>query len=202
MYLKYKIMETEKLKPEESLKIIEDIIETEKLRFAENGYIYRFWGWLVVFAALAQYILIQIEYPYSYVPWFILILGGFYTGIYYSKKAKQSKTRAMSMGGRIMSMTWAAITLNIFLAAYLLYGTFASTLLFTVLSFVAIGTIVSGSLLRFKALIYGGILCNVIAFISLRTGIEYWNLLTILAVIFSNLIPGYILKKKYSKQNV
>jgi hypothetical protein len=195
-------METEKLKPEESLKIIEDIIETEKLRFAENGYIYRFWGWLIIVAALSQYVLIKMHFAYNYLPWFLMILGSIYTGFYYSKKKKKAATAAMSMGGRVITISWLVISLNIFLAAFLMHNTFATALLFVILSFVAFGTMISGSLLRFKALIYGGAACNIIAFASLYVGYEYWNLLTALAVVFSNLIPGYILKKKYSAKNV
>jgi len=195
-------METTELKPEESLKIIEEIIETEKLRFAENGFIYLFWGWLIIATAIAQFVLTQINYQYSYWVWFLMVAGSIYTGYYYSRKDKKEKTAKLSIGGRVLSVGWLAITLNIFISAYLLYDDFANVMLFVILSFIALGTIISGAIYRFKPLIYGGIAGNIIAFLSLRVNYDYWDLLIVLAVIFSNIIPGYILRNKYQKKNV
>ncbi len=195
-------METSTLKPEESLKIIEDIIETEKLRFAESGFIYLFWGWLIIAVAIAQFVLIQINYQYSYLVWFLMVIGSIYTAYYYSRKNKKEKTAKLSVGGRVMFATWLVITLNIFIAAFLLYADFANVMLFVILSFIAFGTIVSGAIYRFKPLILGGIAGNIVAFASLHIDYGYWDLLIILAVVFSNIIPGYILRNKYLKKNV
>ena len=65
----------------------------------------------------------------------------------------------------------------------------------------AIGTIVAGALLKFNALIYGGIICNIAAFASLLVGTEHWTLIALLAVTGSNLIPGYLMKAHYKKVN-
>jgi hypothetical protein len=195
-------METSTLKPEESLKIIEDILETERMRFAESGFIYLFWGWLIIAAAIAQFVLIQINYQHSYLVWFLMIIGSVYSGYYYSKKRKNTKPSKLSIAGRILFATWLVITLNIFIAAFLLYADFANVMLFVILSFIAFGTIISGAIYRFKPLIMGGIVGNIIAFASLHIDYGYWDLLIILAVIFSNIIPGYLLQRKYLNKNV
>ena len=131
-----------------------------------------------------------------------MIAGSIYSGYYYSKKRKGTKSANLSIAGRILSATWIAITLNIFVAAFLLYADFSHLLLFVILSFIALGTIVSGAVYRFSPLIFGGIAGNIIAFASLWFEYSYWNLLIVMAVIFSNIIPGYLLRKKYQNKNV
>ena len=131
-----------------------------------------------------------------------MVIGSIYTAYYYSRKNKKEKTAKLSVGGRVMFATWLVITLNIFIAAFLLYADFANVMLFVILSFIAFGTIVSGAIYRFKPLILGGIAGNIVAFASLHIDYGYWDLLIILAVVFSNIIPGYILRNKYLKKNV
>ena len=46
---------------EESFQIIKDMIENEKARFNENGFVYLFWGWLAIFCATLEYVLIFSE---------------------------------------------------------------------------------------------------------------------------------------------
>lgn len=190
-------MENKTMKPEESLSIISSMIETEKMRFGENGFIYRFWGWLVVAAATLQYLLIFIEYQHHYFAWFLMLAGGVYTGIYYSKAKNQVQ---MPLSGKLMAYTWTAIGLNIFIVSFILPQTAGEMLLLFILSFIGIGTIISGAMLRFPIMIVGGILCNALGFVSLLTPFEYWGLYSILAVTFADLIPGYVLRAKYNNR--
>ena len=152
--LNFKAMENKTMKPEESLSIISSMIETEKMRFGENGFIYRFWGWLVVAAATLQYLLIFIEYQHHYFAWFLMLAGGVYTGIYYSKAKNQVQ---MPLSGKLMAYTWTAIGLNIFIVSFILPQTAGEMLLLFILSFIGIGTIISGAMLRFPIMIVGGI---------------------------------------------
>ena len=192
-------MEKEILKPEESLSIINEMIETEKLRFGENGFIYRFWGWMVIAGSLLQYLLMYIEYPHHYYAWFLMILGGIYTGIHFSKEKNRI---SMPLSGKIMEYTWTAIGLNAFIVSFLLPQTTGQFLLMFILAFIGIGTIISGAMLRFPFMIIGGVICNALGFVSIFTPFEYWGLYNILAVTFANLIPGYVLKSKFRKSNV
>ncbi|HKK59691.1 MAG TPA: hypothetical protein VJ937_09445 [Salinivirga sp.] len=192
-------MEKENLKPEESLSIIKEMVETEKIRFGENGFIYRFWGWMVIAAATLQYLLMYIDYQHHYYAWFLMLVGGVYTGIYYSRSKNQVQ---MPLSGKLMAYTWSAIGLNIFIVSFILPQTAGEMLLLFILSFIGIGTIISGAMLRFPIMIVGGILCNALGFVSLLTPFEYWGLYSILAITFADLIPGYVLKAKFQKQNV
>lgn len=184
---------------EESMGIIQSIIETEKMRFSENGFIYRMWGWLIITAATLQYMLIYINFQHHYYAWFLPILGGIYTGIYYGNRKKR---QAYPLSGIIMAYTWIAASMNIFIVSVFLPQMAGIWLLFIILGFIGVATVVSGALLRFPLMIAGGFICNALAFASLFTGVEFWGLYSIAAVTAADLIPGYVLKAKFSKKNV
>nr|HPI69962.1 hypothetical protein [Tenuifilaceae bacterium] len=57
---------------EESFQIINRIIDDEKVRLNENGFIYLFWGWLTIFCAAAQSLLIYLEVEKHYYIWFVM----------------------------------------------------------------------------------------------------------------------------------
>ncbi len=192
-------MENKEMNPQESLSIIQSMIETEKIRFGENGFIYRFWGWLVIAAASLQYLLIYLSVEQHYFAWLLMIVGGIYTGIYYSREKNRVQ---MPLSGKIMAYIWTAVGLNIFIVAFLMPRMAGDWLLFFILSFIGIGTIFSGAMLRFRIMILGGIICNALGYASLFTGVELWGVYSILAVTFADLIPGYVLRAKYNKNNV
>ena len=59
----------------------------------------------------------------------------------------------------------------------------------------------SGIILKFKPLIFGGIGCWIIAAISPFIDIEFQLLLTAGAIICGWIIPGYLLREKFKKEN-
>ena len=65
-----------------------------------------------------------------------------------------------------------------------------------------VGAFVSGSVLQFKPLTIGGIICWAAAFIAHHVDYEYQLLLMSFAVICSYIIPGYILKKNYKDESI
>ncbi|MBI9068761.1 MAG: hypothetical protein JEZ09_15810 [Salinivirgaceae bacterium] len=192
-------MEKENLNPKESLQIIQEMIQAEKLRFSENGFIYRFWGWLVSIAALAHFILLQLEmYDYHYYPWFLTIFGGIFTGFYYGRKKEKT---SLPVSGKILSYTWITISFFIFGIAFFFPVRAGDLLLFIILSHIAVGTIVAGAIFKFKTLLIGGFICGAMAFVSLVVPREYGSLITIVAVVAADLIPGYQMKRMYNKEN-
>ena len=63
----------------------------------------------------------------------------------------------------------------------------------------AIGTFVSGGILKFKPLQWGGTACWVLAVIATYVTYESQILLTAAAILVSYLIPGYLLRSKFNK---
>ncbi|MFP3859420.1 MAG: hypothetical protein ACLFUW_01240 [Bacteroidales bacterium] len=191
-------MNKNELTPQESLQVINEMIDTSKTRMRENGFIYLFWGWLMIFCALAQFVLLQFEYyEISYYPYFLGIPGGIYTGFYYSRKEK--KEQGTTYVEKILSMLWIAVGINIFIAAFIFSFTLQINPIPFILMFLGIGTVVSGQSLKFKPLIAGGLICNLMAVLTIFLPFIYHPVLIVLALIAADLIPGYSLKNKYKK---
>ncbi|HNS30339.1 MAG TPA: hypothetical protein PKL52_07380 [Tenuifilaceae bacterium] len=184
---------------EESFQIINRIIEDEKVRLNENGFIYLFWGWLVIFCSSMEYVLMFSGVRHHYYIWFVMILGGVFTGIYFGYKKGGAP---MPLTGKVLAYIWIFIGLNIFAFAFLFPIPAGSLLIFFILAMLGVGTIISGALIRFPWLVYGGIICNALAFVTILVPSLYWNAITIVAIIFADIIPGYMLRAKYRKQNV
>ena len=64
----------------------------------------------------------------------------------------------------------------------------------------AIGTFVTGRLLRFKPLVYGSLVNFVLAVLSIRYSYDYQLLICATALLFSYIIPGHLLRLRYQKQ--
>ena len=59
-----------------------------------------------------------------------------------------------------------------------------------------LGTFVSGSVIQFKPLIIGGIISWVLAVIAVYLQYDYQILMGALAILFSYIIPGHLLRNK------
>jgi len=185
--------------PTESLEIIRRMIEGSKARLNENGFIYLFWGWLILFCALAQFALFQAElYAYNYFPYFLLIPAGIYTGIVESRKHRNS---ADSYLNRVMAVLWVPLAFNLGIVGFFTWPLLELSPTPFILIFLAIGATVSGGLLRFNPLIWGGILCNLIGLAGLMTPNLYHPLLLAAGIVFAELVPGYMLRKKYRQSH-
>jgi len=62
-------------------------------------------------------------------------------------------------------------------------------------------TFLSGIILKFRPLIIGGVCCWVFSFFSSFVASEYQSLFIAAAVIVAWIIPGYILKQIFKKEN-
>jgi len=63
-----------------------------------------------------------------------------------------------------------------------------------------IPTFLSGIIIKFKPLLFGGIFCWTMAFISPFINPEYHVLLSALAVIAAWIIPGHLLRNKFKSE--
>ncbi len=181
----------------ESLKIIYEMIETSKMNIKGDAIFFLLWGWLVLIAAIAHFILVQVDYEYSFLPWPLMMIGG---GI-------ASGIIGYRMGQRNRSITLIDKTM-----IYLWYGFFAlvvSLIVITslgkmgwevtqpmIVALYSLATFVSGAMLKFRPLILGAILSWFCAIAIFFVAFPYSQLLIALSIVVSYLIPGYMLKYK------
>jgi len=190
-------MEPQKLTPEKSLEIITQIINEAKTKFEENGFIYVFWGLLSTVASLGQFILLENGYyTISNYPYFLMPLGAIYTAYYIYKKGRSRHNQI----GKLVAFSWTAVTLNIFILAFLLSGILKQHLIPVILILLGIGTIVSAGAIKSKLILYSGVIINLAGLACFGLEWIYQPLLLGIVSAAAILVPGIILMIKHKKR--
>ncbi|MES2004609.1 MAG: hypothetical protein V4450_08810 [Bacteroidota bacterium] len=194
-------MEPEKeLSPQESLALIGKMISKTKDSVADSSFYFLLWGWLVFGCCVSAFILkVYVQYPYHYMVWFLMPLGGIVSWIYGSRQAKTQ--RVISFVDEALDYLWIAVGLAFFALVIInvISGQSWQTAFTYYILLYAIGTLVSGSLLRFRPLMIGGVINFVLAVISIKLSYDYQLLIGAVAILISYIIPGHMLRAKYKK---
>jgi hypothetical protein len=174
------------------------VISGAKARMSENGFIYLFWGWLISLCALGQFVLLQTEYAdISYYPYFLAIPGAIYTAIHEARKHRNEGSPNYT--SNIMSAIWITAGANMLIVGFLFSPVLQSSPVPHILIILALATVASGAALKFKPLIWGGIVCNLVGIAAIFIAYTYHPLFVILGIVAADLIPGYILRNKSKK---
>ncbi len=183
------------LTEKESLKIITEMIEHSKAKIRENGFFYLLWGWLILTADILNFLLLKAGYSKPWLPWPVLMLAGlvvtFIAGYKLGRRAK-----ARTFFNIAMIFLWngflVVLLIVLFMAGKGIISWPASNAL--IIALYGLGTFISGGLLRFRPLIFGGVFCWFMAVILLFIPEMYSFVVIGLSIIIAYLIPGYILK--------
>jgi len=184
------------LKPEDSLQIIEKMIQRSKGNLHDSSFYFLLWGWIILAANIGQIILNYIEYDKPYLIWLLIIPGIIASAIYGARHGKKAK--ASTHLDRINFMIWMA-----FLACYFTITIFMKNFNYQIVPIIFIlagnATFLTGIVIKFKPLIWGGIvfLAGVFAYFLLPG--EYFQFISPVVIILGYLIPGYLLKSQNKK---
>ena len=194
-------MKTDKLSPEESLELITQVITQARNKFEENGFIYMFWGALIAITSISQFIFLKNEYyTISWYPYLLMPIGAIYSTVYYSKKKRKSKQNLIS---KIVSALWIVLSINMMILGFLFGNNLKENLIPIILILLSIGTIVSGTSIKSKLLLYSGVFIGLSAFLGFYLEWIYQPLLMGIVSVIAILIPGIILMVQHKrKENV
>lgn len=182
----------------ESLQVIESMINASKRKISENGFGFLYWGWLVFILSLAHFILIKINYENAAMIWSVMSIAWIPYVIYYVRKEKNKK--ATTYIDSFMGYLWLAFGVSLIIVLIFI-GRYNWAIAYpTLIILYGIGTFVSGGILKFNPLIYGGVACWIIAIVATFVTFEYQLLFLALSLLLSYIIPGHLLKA--SKQHV
>ena len=181
-------MKTE-LSPEKSLAIISQMIEESKQSYKHHSFYFLLWGWLMIFAALTQYSLVEINYPYHYLGWIgFSVIGGVISAIQGSREKHIHKTFA----DKVISYTWNGFVITMIITLVAVVPSNPNPF---VLLLAGLATFITGGITEFKGFIVGGIVFWVAAIISFRVDPQTSLLIYAFAMLVGYIIPGYLLKK-------
>ncbi len=189
--------DNENFKPEESLQLINTVINRAQNKLSENGFLFIFWGWLVFIVAAIFYILLKMEVENSGLVWLAMPAGGLFTIIYSMRKQKKEQVRSfvddylmyigISFGVSltiILTMGWK-LQLNCYPMVILLY---------------ALTTFIYGGILKFKPLVIFGALSFPLSVGAFFVDFQTQILFLALSVFVSYVIPGHMLQNKFKQQ--
>jgi len=189
------------LNEQESIRIIQAMIEKSKSNLGESSYFYLLWGWLVLISSLSHFILISVSYQQPFILWpFAMTLGAILSVI--KSRSLRKKTKAKTFIETSIIHLWIGFSVSMFIilasAAFGNIDWVTSNSLIIVLY--GLGTYVSGGILEFKPLKTGGIVSWAIAFVSMFLPGQFTMLAIALSIVVAYLLPGYLLKSKEKAQ--
>lgn len=185
----------------ESLQLITSMINKAKNRFSETGLLYLLWGWLILICCVVQFVSIHyFNYPRAYYIWYSTWLLLIYQFFYLRKRKRNRKVKVYT--SEIIGFVWLVFIITYALLVFILIYIKAFTGINpSILVTYGMPTFLSGIILKFKPLIIGGICCWLLAIASPFADYDYQFLLMAFAVIAAWIIPGYLLKAKFKKEN-
>jgi hypothetical protein len=194
-------MEEKQLSEKESFELITSMINKAKGRIGETGTSYLLWGWLILVCCVVQFVSLHFfNYANSYYIWYATWIFLIFQFFYFRKQKKLITVKTYT--GEINRFVWLAFfictVLIIFISIYLKYYEIIYPL---ILVMYGMPTFLSGIILKFRPLIIGGVCCWVFSFFSSFVASEYQSLFIAAAVIVAWIIPGYILKQNFKKEN-
>jgi hypothetical protein len=193
------------------------MINKTKQSFHETGFGPIMWGSVITICSLITFCSIQFNFELPFDIW-LLTLVALIPQIIYSINESKRKT-VKTYNDIAMDYTWIAFGISIFVLTFALnsiaydlknsipnYMTIRGDFRFSNhttafhLLIYAIPTFITGGVMKFKPMLFGGILCWALAVLSNFTSMKMDMLLMAIGVISAWVIPGLMLNAKYRKQ--
>jgi len=186
---------------EQSLQVIQSMIEKAKQDVANNSFYLLLWGWLIFTAALLNFGLMKFtHFEHPYLAWNLVWVGAIASiikGIRDSRKVTVKTFVAETMKVFGISQAILYFGLAFFFGKFDLW-TIAFPLYILVY---AVTCFFMGALMQFPLLKWTGLLCLPIMVIAVYVSFEWQLLLMALAILVSYIIPGHVLSTKEKLQN-
>lgn len=180
------------LSPQESLDLIVDSIAKTKANIRETSGFFLLWGWLITIASFSFFLLHQFtSFSYYFLAFPVLVLPGIViTLLWYFKRKSRTTITYLS---HFLSKLWLVLGISFITVVFINVVQGLSPFTYTLLV-AGIGTSVSGLAMKFRPLVFGGIIFLIAALASIFVYDDYQSLLHGVAIVFGYLIPGYLLK--------
>ncbi len=190
-------MEERNITEQESLAIIQEMINKSKKQLTDRSKYFMMWGVAVFACAIIQYFLLRDLQPHTQMVWLsmpVLAVIQLFLSIRDRKKEKVLSHNTAAIGS-----VWLALGISFFMLAFLSSRISFDMFPFLILLY-GIGTFITGRIIQFKPLIFGGLACFILC--VLITYVEGPEKLLILAlsVLLSYIIPGILLKREFNQQ--
>jgi hypothetical protein len=187
----------ENFSPQQSLQLIQSMIDKTKASISHNRIYFLMWGWLSFAGITGQFLLkVVFRYKYHYSVWLITLVGIVFSIVYTAKNRSHRQTRTYI--GEAMGYLWSGMAAAFFVLSFII--TFLpvekSGWLYCYPFFIllyGLGTFVSGRILQFTPLVIGGIFNWILACAAVFFPFDYQLLFAAAAILTSYIIPGHLI---------
>jgi hypothetical protein len=194
-------MQTENFSPNDSIALIQSMINKTKNAVSDNSIFFLLWGWVVFGACILQYILKNVlQYQHHYYAWFLIIIG--IVGSVYFGMRRDKNEKVKTYVSESIDNLWIAIGASFIVFAFIFAKIgYQNCFSFYILLY-GIGCFVTGRLIKFPPLVWGGIGAWLLAILSAYLDYDTNILVTAVSILISYIIPGYLLKSKFKKDRI
>ena len=192
-------MDTEKtMNSEQSIVFIQRMINTAKEDLEDDSFHYLLWGWLVFAACAINYFLLEISFERNWIGWAVLMpLGGIVSFIYgYRQGIKQ---KAQSYINELMKYVLITFLVSLCFVLFFMNKLGLATYPLIMITY-GVWLFISGGALKFKPIIYGGIINWLLAVVAIFVTFKMQLILLALAVLLGYIVPGHMLRNRYKNQ--
>lgn len=194
-------MTEEKFTPQESISLIQAMISKTKQRMSDDSIYYLVWGWITFIACTAQFVLKHIyNYEKHYLVWCLALVGVIFSAWYGNRQERAKKVKTYV--GDSIKYLWIGMGIAYFVLSMILtkYGWDKIVFPFFIMLY-GLGTFISGNIIQFRPLVYGGIIASGLAIGAAYVEYDYQMLFAAAAILLSYIIPAYMLRYKNKHSN-
>lgn len=186
------------MSPQESLSIIQSMIDKTKHSLSDGSHYFLLWGYAVFLGCITQYSLLVVGYQRHYYAWSIILLAIIVHNIFIFRDAK--KQRVLTFIEDANGQLWMGIGIAFGLMSIMFFKIGYQYCFPFYILFYGLGSFVSGKLIKFKPLVIGGIISYVLSVTAVFTSYPTQILITAISILISYIIPGHLLRSQYRKQ--
>ena len=193
--------DNQRFSAEQSLQVIQSMIQKAKQDVVKNSFYFLLWGWLVFITALLNFVIMKFtEFKQPYIVWNIMWIGVVASIVNGIKQGRSEKVKTyLGETMRYFGISMAIIYCS-FVFIFGKYNLWEYAFPFYILIYAA-ACFFMGSIMHFPLLKLTGLFCLPIMIVSVFVNYEWQLLLLALAVLISYIIPGHVLSKKEKLQN-
>ena len=193
-------MNEENFSPEQSLQVIQTMINKTKQQITDKSKFFLLWGWLAVAAISGQFFLKVIMHSQIFYYVWLIMFAGIAITLYWRKQDGR-KEKVKTYVGESMGHLWLGMAISFFVMSMLFtkFGWYYCYPFFILMY--GLGTFVTGRLLSFQPFVIGGVLAWILSIVAAQFDFDYQMLFAVAALLVSYIIPAYIFRIKNKKQN-
>lgn len=194
-------MQSEKFSPQDSLQLIQQMIAKTRHDMGDNAVYFLLWGWVIFACCIGEFVLANLlSYEKHYLVW-LLIIPAALASVYIGMRQNRSQ-KTNTYVGDSMKYLWTGMGISFFVLSVIFNKQGNNYAVFPVfIMLYGLGTFVSGKILQFKPLVYGGVAAWLMAMAAVFFDPQYQLLFGAASILVSYIIPAHLLRNKQNQSS-